>query len=112
MGRASNRVADHPRAPLERHACGELQTLYSHVRSASVLNDAWRTVRSNGLASTVRYTRDEILDFEVHAHRHLRRIQSQLKACRFSFDPQLGILQKRPGKKPRPIVIASIKNRV
>ena len=78
----------------------------------TVLINAWRQVRENGLASRHRRTVEEIKTFDRESHRHLSRVQSQLRENRFTFDSQVGVLLPRPGKKPRPIVIASVKNRV
>jgi retron-type reverse transcriptase len=85
---------------------------YLEVRKTAVLTKAWRKVRANGFASACHQTRDEIRVFDAEAHRHIRRIASDLQKERFVFDPQFGVLQTRAGKKPRPIVVATVKNRI
>ena len=61
--------------------------------------------------------RGKASEFE-HAHqRHLRRIISQLRTGKLSFDPVEGVLKDKSkrlaaGKDPRPIAISTIQNRV
>ncbi|WP_437721825.1 reverse transcriptase domain-containing protein [Sorangium sp. So ce861] len=57
-------------------------------------------------------TRDAIEKFYAEEQRNLDRIQKELRARTFKFDPARGIAKKRAGKKPRPIVVASVRNRV
>lgn len=42
----------------------------------------------------------------------MSRLYRELLDGRFRFDPGVGVPQKRPGKRPRPIVVQSIRNRV
>lgn len=69
-------------------------------------------MRARGLQSLCKKTRDEILQFDVVAFRELRKIAGQLRQNRFEFTPQHGILVRRSAKRPRPIVIGSVRNRV
>ncbi|WP_438035100.1 reverse transcriptase domain-containing protein [Sorangium sp. So ce204] len=57
-------------------------------------------------------TRDEIEKFYAEEQRNLDRIQKELRARTFKFDPGHGIAKRRAGKKPRPIVVASVRNRI
>ncbi|SUS07999.1 Maturase [uncultured Defluviicoccus sp.] len=86
--------------------------LYQRVRGRAYLNAAWRRVRENGLTSLSAETRDAIRVFDADAHKGLRRIQDQLREHRFIFAPQTGVAKPRPGKRPRPIVIAAVENRI
>lgn len=88
------------------------RTLYQQVRGRVLLHGAWRRVRENGLASLSAETRDAIKAFDADAHRGLRRIEDQLRENRFVFALQTGVAKQRPGKKPRPIVIAAVENRI
>jgi RNA-directed DNA polymerase len=88
------------------------KTLFERLRSTAVLHSAWRHVRANGLASPSRDTRAEIRSFDADAPRLLRRIQAHLRSGKFQFDPQIGVLKTRPGKRPRPLVLGSARNRV
>jgi RNA-directed DNA polymerase len=88
------------------------RSLYQQVRGRALLHGAWRRVRENGLASLSAETRDAIKAFDADAHRGLRRIEDQLREHRFVFAPQTGVAKQRPGKKPRPIVIAAVENRI
>ncbi len=49
---------------------------------------------------------------EEHADRHLARIAAQLREGRFVFAQARGIACERPGKGPRPIVVAPIESRI
>jgi hypothetical protein len=69
-------------------------------------------VRESGNASTSRDTRDEIRRFDSDAPRLLARIQRDLRRDTFDFEPQIGILKTRQGKKPRPLVLAPVRNRI
>jgi RNA-directed DNA polymerase len=73
---------------------------------------AWRKVRDNGQHSLSAETRDEINQFEAESAKRLNLLQYHLSHHRFEFRPQRGIAKRRPGKAPRPIVIAAIENRV
>lgn len=88
------------------------RTLYQQVRSRTVLHKAWRHVRKNGLSSLSIETQNAIKQFDEDAHRRLRRIEDQLRKHRFVFAPQTGVAKQRSGKKPRPIVIAAVENRI
>jgi RNA-directed DNA polymerase len=73
---------------------------------------AWQKVRANGQHSLCAETRDEIKQFEAEAANRLDRLLYHLSHHHFEFHPQLGIKMRRSGKRPRPIVIAAIENRV
>ena len=112
MTTPSNRGRAHSYAPIEHRTSTKRRDLYLEVRKIATLNSAWKQVRTNGLASSSRETVDEIKLFDRDAHRAIPRIQSHLRGGRFAFDQQRGVLQPRVGKKPRPIVIGSVKNRI
>lgn len=94
-----------------------MATLIQDVRSEHNIFSAWRHVKRSALSSENDEIRGAASEFE-HAHqRHLRRIIAQLRENRFTFDPVTGVLKdarKRiaVGKDPRPIAIATLKNRV
>lgn len=87
-------------------------TPFTLVRRQSVLQNAWRKVRENGIRSQSEDTREKVKRFDSEAFRHLRRIEDQLRGRRFRFEPQKGIAKRRPGKSPRPLVVAEVKNRI
>src|SRR5947209_11983325 len=103
----SNRGRVYSYAPFKRTASARSRDLCLGVRRMTVLINAWRQVRENGLASRHRRTVEEIKTFDRESHRHLSRVQSQLRENRFTFDSQMGVLLPRLGKRPRPIVVAS-----
>jgi RNA-directed DNA polymerase len=73
---------------------------------------AWRKVRENGQHSLSAETRDEISQFETESAKRLNLLQYHLSHHCFEFRAQRDIAKRRPGKCPRPIVIAAIENRV
>lgn len=84
---------------------------YQDVRG-DALHSAWRKVHQNGLKSLSSETREAIREFDASAPQQIRRIDRQLRQEKFEFIPQKGVLKKRPGKKPRPLVVGAIKNRI
>jgi RNA-directed DNA polymerase len=110
MTSLSNRGRARSYAPIKHSA--KCRNLYLDVRKTAVLTAAWRQVRTNGLSSSSRETRDEIRLFDRDSHREIRGIQARLRRGWFVFDKQFGVLQTRFGKKPRPLVIATVKNRI
>ncbi|MBJ3764534.1 hypothetical protein ILP92_17505 [Maribius pontilimi] len=93
------------------------KTLFEEVRSEHNIFAAWRHVKRSALTSGNSGIRGKAYEFE-HAHqRHLRRIISQLRMGKLSFDPVEGVLKDKrkrlaAGKDPRPIAISTIHNRV
>lgn len=85
---------------------------YQSTRIGSSLWRAWRHVRQKGQRSSSRETRDSVRQFDQTAETHIRRISNQLDRGRFDFAPGIGVLQKKRGKKPRPIFIAPLENRI
>jgi hypothetical protein len=86
--------------------------LYRDVGSVPGLWDAWKVVRRSGQQSASRETVEEISRFEEHAQRHLNRISRQLREDRFQFDKAIGVPVRRLGKPPRPIIVATVENRI
>jgi len=94
-----------------------MNSLIQEVRTQQNIFAAWRHVKRSALSSSNEQIRGAASEFE-HAHqRHLQRIITQLRDGRFKFDPVTGVLKdakKRiaANKNPRPIAIATLKNRV
>ena len=86
--------------------------LCTKLRAWSTLKTAWRTVLAAGRASTSPETQADVAAFYAHEDRNLKRIQDSLRENRFEFAPAKGIAKQRPGRQPRPIVVAPIANRV
>ena len=87
--------------------------LPSHLlRRFATLEAAWRQVRANGEQSESAEIRAEVQEFSANATTRLKSIQSRLSRGSFRFAPAKGIALKRPGKSPRPIVIAPIESRI
>lgn len=76
------------------------------------LSSAWRLVRSSSMQSSSNDIRNEAIEFEADSYRKLKSIQARLQKRTFQFLPQYGIAKVRPGKSPRPLVIAPIENRI
>ena len=86
--------------------------LYYELRKEATIISAWRKVRSNGVKSKSPEIRSEVIEFESDLYRHIRRLTSQLRDCRFQFQPSMGICIHQAGKKPRPIVIPPVMSRL
>lgn len=73
---------------------------------------AWTTVRANVLASGSDEFKAEVQSISESPLPYLRRIQARLQRRKFQFAAQKGVLKKRRGKSPRPIVVSPIENRI
>lgn len=91
---------------------GIISKLYQKVKRPSRLRKAWKTVYESGVRSKSVKTRNIIKDFNKNSERHISRLYNQLHKRTFKFDSSDGVLLKRPPKTPRPIVIASVPNRI
>ncbi len=94
-----------------------MASLIQDVRSEQNVFSAWRHVKKSALASQNGDIRGAASEFEHSHQRHIRRIITQLREGRFHFDPVTGVLKDAKkriaiGKDPRPIAIATLKNRV
>ena len=92
-------------------------SLFDEVRGEANIFSAWRHVKRSALNSDNSEIRGFAAEFEHQHQRHLRRIITQLREDRFEFDPAKGVLKDKKkrlasGKDPRPIAIATLKNRV
>lgn len=85
---------------------------FDRVRTRACLRAAWQRVDEAARRSPSAGTRDEARRFAAHADRHLARIAAQLREGRAPFEGARGLAVARPGKAPRPIVIASIESRI
>lgn len=94
-----------------------MKTLFQDVRSEQNLFSAWRHVRRSALNSSNNEIKGFAAEFEHEHQRHLKRIARQLRLDTFEFDEVKGVLKDKrkriaARKDPRPIAIATIKNRV
>lgn len=94
-----------------------MASLFDDARSESNLFSAWRHVKRSALKSKNTKIQGCAAEFEHSHQRHLKRIITQLRENRFTFDGVEGVLKDKKqreaaGKDPRPIAVASIKNRV
>ncbi len=94
-----------------------MTNLFDDVRSESNLFSAWRHVKRSALNSKNTKIQGQAAEFEHNHQRHLKRFAKQLREDRFVFDDVEGVLKDKKkresaGKDPRPIAVASIKNRI
>lgn len=94
-----------------------MASLFDDVRSEPNLFSAWRHVKRSALNSKNTKTQGLAAEFEHSHQRHLKRIATQLRENRFTFDDVEGVLKDKKireaaGKDPRPIAVASLKDRV
>lgn len=86
--------------------------LCKQSRRQETLYKAWRRIRAKALASDSSGIRTEAKEFEEQAPSRLRSISDRLRAGTFRFAKQHGIPKRRSGKRPRPIVLAPLENRI
>ena len=87
--------------------------LAKRVRSQFLLYKAWRHVEARASSSKDGDTKEALASFRQNPGKQLKQIQSDLAQKTFVFAPQRGVLKKRSGgKRPRPLVIAPIANRI
>jgi hypothetical protein len=85
---------------------------FDRLVAPATLRAAWDHVRASAEASPSPAVRAEARRFADDASPKLARLAAELAADRFTFAPALGVASPRPGKRPRPIVIAPIESRV
>ena len=87
--------------------------LLTQARSLRCLEAAWRSVRTNGLASKSENSRKEIQQFDEDPAGNLRSLKSRLGHGSFKFPEARGVAIPKPGKKDfRPLVLASVETRI
>ena len=87
-------------------------SIYKKVYKKSNLWSAWQVVRANGRLSTSEETQKNIRLFDDNSLTGINDIAKRLSQNTYVFDQSIGVPIRRDGKKSRPIVIASIKNRI
>jgi len=90
------------------------KSLYKQVRSVpAYLMPAWWHVYDNGITSRSTDISEEVKQQKKDIQTLLRQIQRQLQKEAFEFEQSKGVLIPSKGKKkPRPIVIPSLKSRI
>jgi RNA-directed DNA polymerase len=78
----------------------------------ATLRAAWAHVRRAASLSASRTVRAEARRFEEDADRRLDRIAAELREERFAFAAARGVTVARPGKRPRPLVVAPVESRI
>lgn len=89
-----------------------MKNLYDYFKRQSVLKIAWQAIRSNGLNSPSKETRDKILQYEINIDKYLNKIYRKLLSNKYKFSPAIGYLKERKKKTPRPIVVSTISDRI
>lgn len=82
------------------------------VRRLDTLWPAWIAVRSKALHSRNKETASDAQRVEENPVGALRAIHVALHYGLFEFSLQKGVVKKRKGKKPRPLVVAPVRNRI
>ncbi|PRZ46000.1 reverse transcriptase domain-containing protein [Tritonibacter scottomollicae] len=93
------------------------KTLFDEMRSEQNLFAAWRHVKRSALKSANSEIAGQAAEFEHRHQTHLKTIGRQLRESRFVFDGVTGVLKDKrmrlaQKKNPRPIAVASLRNRV
>ncbi len=93
------------------------KTLFDEMRGEQNLFAAWRHVKRSALKSANSEIAGQAAEFEHRHQTHLKTIGRQLRENRFVFDGVTGVLKDKKSrlaqkKDPRPIAVASLRNRV
>ncbi|TAL18093.1 hypothetical protein EPN96_02975 [bacterium] len=88
--------------------------LYTKIKNKSLLYEAWKVVRENGLSQgSSKETKENVKKFEQNFIKNLNDISNNLRKNQYEFSPSKGVTIKKPGEKSlRPIVISTIGDRV
>jgi hypothetical protein len=89
-----------------------MDDLFHRATQKNALRVAWQKIRSNGILSSASETRVAVEMFGRDTERNISKIQKLLRADKFLFDPQKGVLKKKGSGGKRGIVMASVHNRV
>ena len=73
---------------------------------------SWISLRSRALSSRNRTTSEDARRIDQNPTSVLRGLQEALRKGEFKFSLQRGVLQRRKGKDPRPIVVSPVTNRI
>ncbi|MCY4549274.1 MAG: reverse transcriptase domain-containing protein [Defluviicoccus sp.] len=73
---------------------------------------SWISLRSRALNSRNPKTAEDARRIDQNPTGVLRGLQESLRKGEFRFRLQRGVLQRRKGKKPRPIVVSPVTNRI
>tara|TARA_R110002049_G_scaffold187172_4_gene355425 strand:+ start:288 stop:1661 length:1374 start_codon:yes stop_codon:yes gene_type:complete len=82
------------------------------VRRMETLWNSWMSVRSRAIHSRNPETKSDARKIDQNPQRALRQIHEQLRRGTFRFELQRGVLKKRKGKDPRPLVVSPVANRI
>lgn len=86
---------------------------FFQVRKFNRLWEAWLHIEANASKSNSASTKEGVKLFRRDAPKIISKMQTLLRADDYKFEPALGILQKKSGKKtPRPIVVSTIRDRI
>jgi retron-type reverse transcriptase len=94
-----------------------MSDLFKAVRAESNMFAAWRHVKKSALSSANVEIKGAASIFEHQHQRYIKRFIRQLQQGTFEFDVVQGVLadkkkREKANKDPRPIAIATLKNRV
>tara|TARA_R110000803_G_scaffold7429_4_gene23919 strand:- start:2061 stop:3302 length:1242 start_codon:yes stop_codon:yes gene_type:complete len=73
---------------------------------------SWMSVRSRAIHSQNEQTNIDAKRIDQNPQKALRTIHEELRRGTFQFELQRGVLKKREGKPPRPLVVSPVSNRI
>jgi hypothetical protein len=89
-----------------------LGLFFDQIRRRRNIEAAASWVYSRARTSSSRQVVAEAEAFRVRWTGQITGLQAALRKCRFQFEKQRVVFVPRPGKKPRPIIVAPIRNRI
>jgi hypothetical protein len=87
-------------------------SLFEEVASYENLSTAWTQVRRSGLRSQSETTKASIKAYEQGVETRIHQVSQALQDGTFSFGEARAVRIPRPGKDPRPLVVAEIRDRI
>lgn len=89
-----------------------MTSCFQQLRQTKVLEAAARHVCAKSRNSRSSAIRDETQDFQARLPTNIRRLQEELRCGAFSFGAQFVVKLPRPGKSPRLIMVAPLRDRL
>jgi len=89
-----------------------MSKLYQAVLRIDNLYASWLKVRESARSSKSAETKSQLAEIEANPLKYIKSVQLKLAKGTYQFSEPRGIVKKKPGKKPRPLMIATLRDRI